>query len=309
MVNIAIFGAVVVAALIVDLYSHKKDEAISLKNAAIWSGFWIAVSLAFAGYLYVTQSPEHSSLFLSGYFLEKSLSVDNLFVFMAIFSSFAISDKYQHRVLYYGIIGALVLRLIFVGLGTSLLLVSKWVLVAFGIFVLWSAWKMLQNNESDDGEEQEDYTNHWSVRMTKRFFNVYPKIQDHDFFKKVDGKLLITPLLLCLVALEIADVMFAFDSVPAVISITQDPYLVYTSNIFAILGLRSMYFLLSAAKRYLTHLEKGVIVLLIFIGVKMILAALDIFHISPNASLVVVLVCLTGGIVASIFFPEKAEEN
>lgn len=308
MTQIILFGAVVVAALILDLYSHKKDQPISLKNAILWSAFWVFVSIVFAGYIYTTQSAERASLFLSGYFLEKSLSVDNLFVFMAIFSNFAINDKYQHRVLYFGIIGALILRFIFIGIGTSLLLVSKWVLVAFGVFVLWSAWKMLQSNEAaEDGEE--DYTNHWSVRLTKKIFNVHPKIQDHDFFKRIDGKLLITPLFLCLVAVEIADVMFAFDSVPAVISITQDPYLVYTSNIFAILGLRSMYFLLSAAKRYLVHLEKGVILLLVFIGVKMILSALDILHISPNLSLVVVFVCLSGGIAASYFFPEKEEAN
>lgn len=300
------FIVIVFAALWIDLYAHKKDEPVSLKNAIVWSIVWILVSVGFAGYIYQNHGAEKASLFLSGYLLEKSLSVDNLFVFMAIFASFTIKDEYQHRILYFGILGALVLRFIFVAAGTSLLLFGDWVLLLFGAFVLWSAWKMYSGG-GDDGEEIEDYTDHWSVRFAKKFFRVHPHRVGHSFFTTQNSQLHVTPLFLCLVAVEISDVMFAFDSVPAVIAITQEPFLVYTSNIFAILGLRSMYFVLSAAKRYLCHLEKAVIGILVFIGVKMITGFFGL-HISPNISLAVVLLGLAIGVVASIAFPEAEEE-
>ena len=300
------FVVIVFGALWIDLFAHKKDEPVSLKNAIAWSIIWVLVSVGFAGYIWQNHGAEKASLFLSGYLLEKSLSVDNLFVFMAIFASFTVKDAYQHRILYFGILGALVLRFIFVAAGTSLLLFGDWVLLAFGALVLWSAWQMY-NSGGDDGDEIEDYTDHWSVRIAKKFFRVHPHRDGHNFFTTQNSQLHVTPLFLCLVAVEISDVMFAFDSVPAVIAITQEPFLVYTSNIFAILGLRSMYFLLAAAKRYLCHLEKAVIGILVFIGGKMI-AGFFGFHISANISLVIVLLGLTIGVVASIVFPEPEEE-
>ncbi len=304
--NIAIFSILVVAALILDLYAHRSDKPISMRDAGLWSIFWIMLSLGFAWYVGETHGVDHSALFLAGYFLEKALSVDNLFVFIAIFSSFAIRDAYQHRVLYYGIIGALVMRIIFVGLGSSvLLLFGKWALAGFGIFVLWSAWKMWEQSRDKCGCEIEDYSNHWSVRFARRLFPVHPKVESHDFFVRINGVLHCTPLFLCLVAVEIADVMFAFDSVPAVIAVTREPFLVYTSNIFAILGLRSLYFLLAAANRFLCHLEKSVIAVLVFIGVKMLLDVVNIIHISPLVSLSIVLGLLVMGIVGSYLFPEK----
>ncbi len=305
--NVLAFSALVIVALIVDLYAHKADKAISMRDAALWSIFWVLLSLGFAWYVGATHGIEDSSLFLAGYFLEKSLSVDNLFVFIAIFSSFSIRDELQHRVLYYGILGALVMRVIFVAAGTSfLLLFGKWALTAFGLFVLWSAWKMWQNSK-EECSAITDYSNHWSVRLTRRFFLVHPRLEGHSFFVRINGLLHCTPLFLCLVVIEIADVMFAFDSVPAVIAITRDPFLVYTSNIFAILGLRSLYFLLAAANRFLCHLEKSVIAVLAFIGVKMLLDVVDIIHVPPLVSLAIVLGLLVAGIVASVMYPEKEE--
>lgn len=303
-ISILIFAGVVFGALFIDLHTHQKDKAISFKSAAIWSFIWVAVSLAFAGYIGTTYGISKASLFISGYLLEKSLSVDNLFVFMAIFASFSIKDEFQHRILYFGILGALVLRMLFIAAGTSLLLLGQWVLFIFGVFVLWSAWQMYKQSDVDE-DEIEDYTNHWSVRIAKNFLRVHPYCDGHKFFTKQDAKLCVTPLLLCLIVVEVADIMFAFDSVPAVIAITQEPFLVYTSNIFAILGLRTMYFLLAAAKRYLCHLEKAVIGILVFIGIKMLLGVFNIYHISPNISLVIVLSGLAIGIVISIIFPEK----
>ena len=309
-VELSVFCIIVVIALLVDLFSHKKDEAISMKNAALWSLVWVALGLSFAVYVGLTHGREQSYLYLAGYLLEKSLSVDNLFVFMAIFSSFAVKDEYQHRVLYYGIIGALILRLIFVAAGTSLLAVfDDWALTAFGLFVLWSAWKMWQESRKQDQEELVDYTHHWAVSAARRFMPVSNRLHGHDFFAKFDGRWHMTPLFLCLVTVEVADVMFAFDSVPAIIAITQEPFLVYTSNIFAILGLRSMYFLLAAAKRYLVHLEKSVIAILAFIGVKMLVQVITGYHIPPMYSLMVVMGLLALGVVASLIFSGRQTDG
>ncbi|MDR1045063.1 MAG: TerC family protein [Candidatus Adiutrix sp.] len=302
-VELTIFCVIVAAALLVDLFAHKQDRAISMKNAAIWSVVWVSLGLGFALYVGLTHGRDQSYLYLAGYLLEKSLSVDNLFVFMAIFSSFAVRDEYQHRVLYYGIIGALILRLIFVAAGASLLaMFGQWAMTAFGLFVLWSAWKMWQESRKPE-HETVDYTHHWAVGTARRFMPVSNVLHGHDFFAKIDGRWFMTPLFLCLATVEMADVMFAFDSVPAIIAITQEPFLVYTSNIFAILGLRSMYFLLAAAKRYLRHLEKAVIAILAFIGLKMLVQVLTGFHIDPLHSLAVVMGLLIAGLVGSLIWP------
>lgn len=300
------FIAIIFGALWIDLKAHKEDEPISLKNASIWSAIWVMLSLGFAGYIFYGHGSEKASLFLSGYFLEKSLSVDNLFVFMAIFASFSIKDAFQHRILYFGIIGALVLRFIFIGFGTGLAMMSEWVLLGFGLMVLYSAYAMWRGGNADDKDDV-DYTHHWAVKWVSKIYPVYPKVENHNFFTVQNGVKMVTPLLLCLVVIEISDVMFAFDSVPAIIAITGDPFLVYTSNIFAILGLRSMYFLLVAAKRYLCHLEKAVIGILVFIGAKMI-AGFFHFHISANVSLLIVLASLTAGVVGSVVWPCDDEE-
>ena len=317
--EILLFAALVVGALILDLHAHKQDKPISVRDAALWSVFWILLSLAFAVYVGFVHGRAQGMLFLTGYFLEKSLSVDNLFVFMAVFASFSIRPEFQHRILYFGIIGAVIMRLLFVALGSSFIaLFENWALTIFGLFVLWTAWKMWQQSRQHN-EELEDYSNHWSVRLTRRFFPVASQLHGHDFFARIDGKLHVTPLFLCLVTIEIADVMFAFDSVPAIFSIfagLKEPlplgtqtFLVYTSNIFAILGLRSLYFLLAAASRFLVQLEKAVIAILVFIGLKMLLGVAFDFHIAAEMNLVIVLGLLTAGIVASYFFPAKEKDG
>jgi tellurite resistance protein TerC len=304
LINILFFAGVVVIALCIDLFAHKKDKLVTIANAAMWSGIWVLISLAFAFYIGKTHGFDKASLFVAGYFLELSLSVDNLFVIMAIFSNFAITDAYQHRVLYFGILGAIVFRFIFIAIGTSLVLLGQWVLALFGILVLWSAWQMYKSSRKEENVIV-DYSTHWSVLIAKKFFPVNTQNDGHNFFTRKDKKIYITPLFLCLIAVEMSDVMFAVDSVPAIIAITQEPFLVYTSNIFAILGLRSMFFLLSAAKRYLCHLEKAVIFILVYIGFKMLIGVFNLIHISASTSLIVVLVSLMTGIMASIIFPKK----
>lgn len=309
--NFLCFFAVIVVFLWIDLHAHKAGQPITLRNAALWSCVWIALALAFGVYIGITHGIEDMSLYLSGYFLEKSLSVDNLFVMMAIFSSFSIKGAYQHRVLYYGILGALLLRMVFVAAGNTLVvLFGPYALAAFGLFVLWSAWKMWQQMRKPD-QEIEDYSNHFSVRYTRKFIPVSPTLHGHAFFVKEPAEeggspvWKATPLFLCLVVIELCDVMFAFDSIPAIIAITQDPFLVYTSNIFAVLGLRSLYFLMAAASKILVHLEKAVILILVYIGIKMLLGVAGIVHIPALASLAVVLGLLAAGVLASFIFPEK----
>lgn len=332
--SIIIFSIVVLLCLAIDLYAHKQDHDVSVRSAVMWTIFWVIVSLAFGGYVYFSHGAEDAQAYLSGYLLEKTLSVDNLFVLMAIFASFGIPNKYQHRVLYYGILGALVLRLIFVGLGAAF--VSHFgdtALTIFGIFIIWTAFKMMQaaglwaliyswftRQPVQKVEEEEiDFTKHWSIRFFRYLFPVAPHLDGHKFFvkrtdissdthKKYIGWAA-TPLFLCLITVEFADVMFAFDSVPAVIGVTKEPFLVYTSNIFAILGMRSMYFCLAAAKQALVHLEKAVIGILMYIGLKMLVGVFGEIHVSATTSLCVVLGFLTAGVLASLVFPAKEEQK
>jgi len=323
--TIIVFFGVVLFSIYIDLISHRHAKEITVKNAAAWSLFWISLALAFYVYLYLRFEPEWANLYLAGYVLEKSLSIDNLMVFVAIFASFGIKARLQHRILYWGILGALIFRAIFVVIGTGLFAASPWIGFIFAAFVLWSGWKMLRGGD-DSEEEIEDYTHHWSVRLVGKMMPVFPKLVQEKFFVKHNelnadqivsvtrqGFRYATPAFLCLMAIETSDVAFAFDSVPAVIAVTQEPLLVYAAMIFAILGLRSLYFILAALTKYLVHLEKAVIALLFFIGIKMGIqswnhAVFDTgIHISANVSLYIVLGVLFIGVVASFIFPEKEE--
>lgn len=328
--TMAVFIGLAIGAMIIDLVSHRGNKPITLTQASLWSVFWVAISLAFAGFLYVQHGSEVATLFVTGYALEKVLSVDNLFVFMALFAWFKIPDGLRHRVLYWGIMGAIVFRGIFVAIGTGLLALGPWVEVVFALIVAWTAVMMLRAGDDDD--EEIDYSQHMAYRFAKKLFPVWPKLHGHNFFvrrsvleqeiKKPEnsgmtlaakGTLFATPLFLCVVVAEISDVLFAFDSVPAIIAVSREPLIVYSAMLFAILGLRTLYFVLEALKRYLVHLEKAVIALLFFIAIKLGLNATDhIFEhgysISANASLIVVMVVLAIGIVASLLFPGKDDE-
>ncbi|MDN8580856.1 TerC/Alx family metal homeostasis membrane protein [Eikenella corrodens] len=342
--TVAVFVVLSVGAIAIDLFAHRSDKPMSLKSAALWSVFWIAVSLAFGGYLWFHHGSETASLFFTGYALEKVLSVDNLFVIMAVFSWFKIPEAYRHRVLYWGIIGAIVFRMVFVAIGTGLMALGPYVELVFAAVVGWTGIMMLRRDEEE--EANEDYSEHLAYRWVHRFFPVWPRLHGHNFFlhghelteacrqnpdvrpepagedlkhpeqhhsqpvKK--GALVATPLFLCLAIIEISDVMFAFDSVPAVIAVSKEPLIVYSAMMFAILGLRTMYFVLEALRGYLVHLEKAVVALLFFIAVKLALSASEHlfqhgYEISPNASLVVVLVVLALGVAASFVFPEKSK--
>lgn len=325
--TMAVFVGLAVGAMLLDMITHRGDKPVSLAKASLWSIFWVAISLGFAGFLYVQHGPQVASLFVTGYALEKVLSIDNLFVFMAIFAWFKIPNGLRHRVLYWGIIGAIVFRGIFVAIGTGLLAFGPWVEVVFAVIVAWTAVMMLRSGGDDDKEE--DYSKHMAYRFAQKLFPVWPKLHGNQFFvsRKVlqnelknpenkglslaaKGSLFATPLFLCLVVAEISDVLFAFDSVPAVIAVSREPLIVYSAMLFAILGLRTLYFVLEALKRYLVHLEKAVIALLFFIAIKLGLNATNHlldhgYAIDANSSLMIVMVVLLVGVVASVIFPEK----
>lgn len=327
--TVIVFAVLSIGAILIDLYAHRTDEAMSLKSATIWSIFWILISIGFGFYLWVHHGKEMASLFFAGYALEKVLSVDNLFVIMAIFSWFKVPDAYRHRVLYWGVIGAIVFRMIFVAIGTGLLALGWIVELIFAVIIFYTAY-MMQKAKKEE-ETDEDYSNHVAYRWVHRFFPVWPRLAGHDFFlnqeelakekakypevqleeaedKKHHLNIVATPLFLCLAVIELTDVMFAFDSVPAVLAVSKEPLIVYSAMMFAILGLRTMYFVLEALKGMLVHLEKAVIVLLYFIGAKLLFGAFGM-HMSPNLSLLIVLTVLTAGVVASFVYPEKEEQK
>ncbi len=323
--TLLIFTFTILFSLYLDLFAHRKHQAISVQNAALWSVFWISLALLFYVYLGLRFNWNWANLYLSGYVLEKSLSVDNLMVFMAIVTSFGIQQELQHRILYWGILGALVMRAIFVLIGTGLFAASPFVGFLFAAFVIWSALKMLQALGKQNVAIH-DYSNHYSVRWTQRFFAIYPKLFSFQFFVKdsqipnenrclltQQAKIYATPAFLCLIAIEASDVAFAFDSVPAVIAVTQEPLLVSAAMIFAILGLRSLYFVLIALTNRLVHLDKAVIALLFFIGLKMALQSFNhaIFdsglHIPNHISLSIVLGTLFVGVVCSFLFPSQKQ--
>lgn len=325
--TIVIFFSLVLFFVWIDLRQHRSGKEITMGNAIGWSVFWVVLALGFYSYLRVRFGTEYASLFLSGYVLEKSLSIDNLMVFMAIFASFGIKPALQHRILYFGILGAIIFRMIFIALGTGVFALSTWVEFIFAAIVAWTGWKMLSGVGDDN--EITDYSDHWSVRLTRKILPIYPRLYQNHFLiphalyqeqKLQDDHPAVTweaaryatPMLLCLVCIEVSDIIFSFDSVPAVIAVTREPLLVYTSVIFAILGLRSMYFVLVVAAKYLCHLEKAVAVLLFFIAGKLALQASNNifhwpdFHLSPNTSLAIILSVLALGVVASLVLPEKA---
>lgn len=330
-VTVAVFVSLAIIALAIDLLTHNKDKPVTLANASMWSVFWVLISMAFAGFLYLNHGPTVANLFVTGYALEKVLAVDNLFVFMAIFAWFKIPEGLRHRVLYWGIIGAIVFRGIFVVIGTSLLAFGPWVEIVFALIVAWTAVMMLRDVEGH--HEEVDYAGHAAYRFASKLFPVWPKLHGHSFFVKRSvleqelkkpensgmtlaekGLWFSTPLFLCVVVIEISDILFAFDSVPAIIAVSKEPLIVYSAMIFAILGLRTMYFVLEALKRYLVHLEKAVIALLFFISAKLALNATNhLFHhgvtIDPNTSLIVVMVVLVIGIVASVLLPGTDKET
>ncbi|MBQ4007636.1 MAG: TerC family protein [Muribaculaceae bacterium] len=268
-----VFYVLVLLMLVADLkmFGRKGEHEVNVKEALKMTAVWIGVSLLFCAgiyFFYPVNSHEMAMEFLAGYLIEKSLSMDNLFVFLMLFSFFSIDRKYQHEVLFWGIFGALVLRSIFIFAGAAMVERFEWVLGLFGLFLLYTGAKMFKHNEN----EKSDPSHNIIVRWFRKIYPVTDKLHGDRFFITEGGKRMATPLFVALLVIETTDVAFAVDSIPAVFSVTRDPFIVLTSNIFAILGLRALYFALAAVARYFTYLKYGLGIILIFVGLKMLLA-------------------------------------
>ena len=264
-----VFYVLVLLMLVADLkmFGRKGQHEVNVKEALQMTAVWIGVSLVFCAgiYLFYPIEPHEKAMeFLAGYLIEKSLSMDNLFVFLMLFSFFGIERKYQHEVLFWGIFGALVLRSIFIFAGAAMVERFEWILGLFGLFLLYTGGKMFTHDENQQGNPG----NNFIVRLFKRFFPVTDQLHGEKFFFERKA----TPLFIALLVIETTDVAFAVDSIPAVFSVSRNPFIVLTSNIFAILGLRALYFALAAISRYFTYLKYGLGIILIFVGVKMLLA-------------------------------------
>ncbi len=290
----AAFLTFVLAMLAIDLgLFQRKVHAVSMKEAGIWTLVWISLALCFNALLYFWRGPEQALQFLAGYLIEKSLSVDNLFVFALLFSFFAVPAVYQHRVLFWGVLGALILRGLFVAAGTALISSFHWVIYVFGAFLVFTGARLAF---AGDGEVNPDKNP--LLRLSRRFLPVTPGFEGQRFFVRRAGRLMATPLFLVLLVVESTDLVFAVDSIPAVFAVTQDPFLVYTSNVFAILGLRSLYFLLAGAIARFHYLKLALAAILTFVGVKMLIA--DLFEIPVAISLAVIAGALTLAMLASV---------
>jgi tellurite resistance protein TerC len=292
------FIVFVLAMLALDLgVFNKTPHVVKAKEAAVWTSVWVALALLFAAGLGYFVDRQTALTFLTGYVIEESLSVDNIFVIVLIFQYFAVPAKYQHRVLFWGILGALVMRGVFIGVGAALLARFEWIIYVFGAILVVTGVRMaVKQDEEFDGEQNP------VVKFVRRFLPVTHDYRDKHFFTMQDGKRFATPLLLVLVLVEATDLIFAIDSIPAIFGITRDPFIVFTSNIFAVMGLRSLFFLLAHVVTKFYLLKYGLAVILTFIGTKMLIE--HWVHIPIMVSLGVVLAVLAASIVGSLVWPQ-----
>ena len=299
------FNVFVLAMLALDLgVFHRKSHAVSGREALIWSAVWISLSLVFNVLIYffwdrmmpdsLYTNREAALAFFTGYLIEKSLSVDNIFVFILIFSFFAVPAAYQHRVLFWGILGALVMRGALIAVGAALLKEFHWIIYVFGAFLIFTGIRMALHRDEELHPEKNPV-----VKFFRRFMSVTKTFEGDKFFVRQAGRLMATPLFLILLIVESTDLVFAVDSIPAIFAVTQEPFIVYTSNVFAILGLRALYFLLANVMDKFQYLKIGLSAVLTFIGVKMVIV--DFYHIPIGVSLIVVAGILTVSILASLW--------
>lgn len=297
------FNVFVLAMLALDLgVFHRDDHEVTGKEAAVWTVVWVLVALLFGGVVLWWKGPDVALQYLTGYLIEKSLSADNIFIFLLIFTYFKVPAAYQHRVLFWGILGALIMRGALIGVGTTLLTQFHWLIYVFGAFLVFTGIRLVSQTDAavDPGKSG-------VVKFVRRFVPVTDQYEGHNFFVRRNGRLMATPLFIVLAIVESSDLMFAVDSVPAIFAITTDPFIVYTSNVFAILGLRSLYFLLANIMGKLRFLKVGLAIILTFVGAKMLLVS--VVHIPALVSLTVIAAILTVTIGASLLFPAPSTET
>ncbi len=295
------FNLFVVGMLVLDLgVFHRTSHHVKLKEAMIWSAIWITLALAFMGLIHYWKGPQSSLEFFTGYILEKSLSVDNLFVFLLIFSYFRVSPHHQHKVLFWGILGALIMRAFFIAVGVTLLHRFHWLFFIFGGFLVVTGIKMAFERDKEIHPER-----NFLLQLVRKVVPVTRDYEGDHFFVRRETKLYATPLFIVLLVVETTDLIFAVDSIPAVLAVTVDPFIVYSSNVFAILGLRALYFALSGVMQLFHHLHYGLAAILAFVGVKMIIQ--DWYPIPLGIALSLIAMILALSIAASIRWPKKEE--
>jgi tellurite resistance protein TerC len=281
---------------------HKKSHTVNFKEAILWSVVWVSLALVFSLIILRWHGEESFKLFITGYVIEKSLSVDNLFVFLMIFTYFKIPNQYQHKILFYGILGALIMRAIFIGAGIAIIREFSWAIYVFGGFLIFTGIKMLI-----PGADEPTLENNKIIQWTKKIFPTSYNLDGDKFFTVENGKRMVTPLFIALIFVEISDVLFAVDSIPAIIGITDDPFLVFSSNVFAILGLRSLYFALKGFADIFHYLKYGLSFILIYIGAKM--CASYWYHVPVWVTMTVIFSILILSMLASLYFKEKTSTD
>ncbi len=295
------FHVFVLAMLALDLgVFHRKAHTVKVREALIWSGVWITLALAFNGLVHAFKGPEAAMQFLTGYVIEKTLSIDNIFVFLLIFSYFRVPAVHQHKILFWGILGALAMRALFIALGITLIERFHWMIYVFGLVLIVTGVRIALEKDKEIHPE-----NNPLLKLIRRILPLTDTYDGAKFFVRRSGKILATPLFVTLIIVETTDVIFAVDSIPAILAISTDPFIVYTSNIFAILGLRSLYFALAGIMKYFHHLHYGLAVILVFVGIKMMLS--DIFHVPIGISLAFIALTIVISIWASLVWPKKHE--
>jgi tellurite resistance protein TerC len=288
------FNAFVLIMLALDLgVFHRKAHTVSIREALTWTGIWITLAMLFNLFLYYYLDKEKAVEFFTAYLIEKSLSVDNIFVIIMIFSYFNVPSSFQHKVLFWGILGALVMRVIFIFAGIELIHKFHWLIYIFGGFLIVTAIRMVTAAEAKFDPEKNPL-----IKLVRRIFRVTPSFHGDNFFIRIDGLLWVTPLFLVVIMIEATDLIFAVDSIPAILAISDDPFIVYTSNVFAILGLRSLYFALSGIESYFQYLKYGLAIILAFVGVKMCM--MDFVKIPVEISLIVIVFVLGISMFASV---------
>jgi len=296
------FNAFILGMLALDLgVFHRKTHVVSLKESLKWTGVWVGLAILFNAGVWHYAGSQKALEFFTGYLIEKSLSVDNVFVFALLFSYFAVPPRYQHKVLFWGILGALLMRAIIIALGAALITQFAWIIYVFGAFLILTGIKMILKREEEIHPERNPV-----VRLFKRFMPVTPEFRGDQFFVRAEGARMATPLFVVLLLVEVTDLIFAVDSIPAIFAVTKDPFIVYTSNVFAILGLRSLYFALAGVMDKFHYLKIGLGVVLSFVGMKMILAH-TAWKIDTLVSLGVIVLILTTSVLASLWKPKKAK--
>ena len=297
------FNAVILLLLFLDLtVVSRKHRRVPFKQALLMTAFWIGLAMAFAVFVQQWLGATKALEFVTGYVLEEALSVDNLFVFILLFAYFKVPPEEEKTVLFWGIIGALIMRGIFIGAGVALVQRFHWILYAFGVFLIWTGFQLLR-----EGNEEQDPSRNIVLKFCRRFLPLTDSYEGKSFFVRRDGRVLATPLFVVLLVVETTDILFATDSIPAILAITRDPFIVYTSNVFAILGLRSMYFALAGMMKLFHYLNYGLSVVLMFIGAKMLLP--ERYHVPTWAALAVVAGVLGLSVLASVLFPKAEKPN